>query len=157
MERLPLLLVVPLALRYPPEAPQRARILIWCGGAGFAYLFAQGFAIGIGGWQFPSLEALFGPVPAQDGMGYGAMLVAAAFLFIMTSGIALRGFASGDAFVVGSIGLIVALIALFVFFPVGTILASAFLDNDANVAGDPFKTLFVQLPCLLFLITFGPG
>lgn len=135
---LPLLLLAPVALRYPPQEVQRSRILIWTGAAGLAYLFAQGFAIGIGGWQFAALESVIGPVPAQDGMGYGAMLVATAFLFFATSGIALRGFGGGDAFVVGSIGLVVALIALFVFFPVGTILTSAFQDNDGAVALSEF-------------------
>jgi len=157
---LPLLLVVLLALRYPPEAPQRSTILIWAGAAGFAYLFAQGFAIGIGGWQFPLLETVFGPVPAQAGMGYGAMLVAAAFLFAMTSGIALRGFAGGDPFVVGAIGLVVALIALFVFFPVGRILSSAFLDNNGAVALSEFAAKITdrkiwELQCLTANVRCG--
>ena len=126
--------LTPLALFYPHHDRRYARTLIAVSAAGLGYLLLQGFAIGIGGWRYETLEALFGPVEAQYGMGYGAVLVAGAFLFLVTSGIAARGYASGDRFVVGSIGLIVALIALFVFFPVTNILSSAALDNDGNVA-----------------------
>ena len=67
-------------------------------------------------------------------MGYGALLVAGAFLFLLTRGIAARGVINGDVFVVGAIGLIIALVAAFVFFPVTQILASALQDNDGNFA-----------------------
>ena len=138
------LLVVPFALRLEPTDPQRSRLLIWAGAAGIAYMVLQGFSIGIGGWQFETLQEIFGPVEAQEGMGYGAVLVGLAFLFILTSGIAARGFASGDAFVAGSIGLVIALIVLFVLFPVTTILASAFVDNDGALAPYEFLSKFTD-------------
>lgn len=131
---LPLLLLVPLSLRYKEADPRRARFLIWVGCAGLIYITLQGFAIGIGGWRNELLLALFGPVDAQFGMGYGGLLVTATFLFATTNGIAARGFAGGDGFVVGAIGLIVVLIGTFVFFPVINILLSAFADNSGNIA-----------------------
>ena len=53
---------------------------------------------------------------------------------LLCHGLAARGWCRGDAFVVSSIGLVVALIAVFVFFPVTTILASAVRDNAGAFA-----------------------
>jgi iron(III) transport system permease protein len=65
-------------------------------------------------------------------MGYGALLVSATFLFLFAQGLAARGAINGDGFVVGSIALVIALVAAFIFFPVVRILSSAFQDNDYN-------------------------
>ena len=73
------LLIIPAALRYQRSDPRYARWLMWAGGIGLGYLFLQGFAIGIGGWRSEALLFLFGPVDAQFGMGYGALLVTGAF------------------------------------------------------------------------------
>jgi iron(III) transport system permease protein len=127
-------LLAPLALigRRRSE-PAFAAILIAIGGLGLAYVLAQGFAIGIRGWQFAFLEGLLGPLDdRQYGMGYGGLLVAAAFLFFLTRGIAARGVINGDVFVVGAIGMIIALVAAFIFFPVTQILLSALQDNEGN-------------------------
>ena len=56
-------------------------------------------------------------------MGYGALLTAAAFLFLLTLGIAARGAVGGDVFVVGAIGFVVAAVSLFVFMPIVQMLA----------------------------------
>lgn len=131
---LALALVLPLAVvgRERSE-PVFAWVLIACGVLGLAYLLTQGFAIGLRGWQFAQLESAFGPLgDRQFGMGYGALLVAATFLFLLTQGLAARGAVNGDAFVVGSIGLIVAVVAAFIFFPVTTILGSALRANDGT-------------------------
>ena len=128
------LLLAPLALVRPGADRRQSRALVAIALAGLGGLALQGFAIGIGGWRYETLEAAFGPVGAQYGMGYGAVLASAALLFLVTAGIAARGYASGDRFVVGSIGLIVSLIGLFVFFPVTNILSSAILDNEGQVA-----------------------
>lgn len=115
--------------------PVFARTLVVAGAIGFAYVFLQGFAIGIDGWEFPGLEALFGPTDLrQAGMGYGAIFVTTASLFLLTTGLALKGAINGDRFVVGSIGLIVAVVAIFIFFPVSRILISALQDNDGAFA-----------------------
>ncbi len=112
-----------------------AYVLRAAGGFGIAYSMLQGFAIGIGGWEYGFLETAFGPLAdRQFGMGYGAMLCLAAFLFMVTQSFAARGAVKGDVFVVGSIGLVAALVAAFIAFPVGRILISAVRDNDDNFA-----------------------
>ncbi len=118
-----------------PTDPWFAAVLMAAGGFGLAYTMAQGFAIGLHGWEFGFLEAAYGELgDRQFGMGYGAALVCSAFLFLMTMGIAARGVIKGDAFVVGSIGLVIALVAAFIFFPIVRILISAVQDDDQNFA-----------------------
>ncbi len=121
--------------------PWFAAVLLMAGGFGLAYTLAQGFAIGIRGWEFEALESTFGELgDRQFGMGYGAVLVFGAFLFFLTEGIAARGAIKGDVFVVGSIGLVIALVAAFIFFPITRILISAVQDNDENFAPALFFT-----------------
>lgn len=95
-----------------------------CGVLGLAYLAALAFR-----------PAWLG-VEAPPGLGYGALLVAASILFLLTGGAALLGACRGDPFVTGLIGAVIALIALFVVMPVGHVLASAFIDasHQLNVA-----------------------
>ena len=46
----------------------------------------------MGGWEYASLERFFGPLDdRQFGMGYGALLVSASFLFLFAQGITARG------------------------------------------------------------------
>ena len=113
--------------------PLFSTVLLAAGSLGAVCFLAQGFLIGIGGWEYPALEGIFGPLgDRQYGMGYGALLVSAAFLFLFAQGLAARGAINGDGFVLGSIALVIALVAAFIFFPVVSILASAFQDNDYN-------------------------
>ena len=51
----------------------RLPILVGSGVFGLAWLFVEGFAIGLHGWNFAFLESLFGPVDGQTGLGYGAL------------------------------------------------------------------------------------
>jgi iron(III) transport system permease protein len=137
------LVVALLPLRYPADDRRTATILVWTGIAGLGWLIVEGFAIDHAGWTSGWLVALFGaPGPSQAGMGYGAFLTALSFLMLLTHGLAARGFCRGDAFTVSSIGLIVALIAAFVFFPIWEILISAFKDNDGNFAPGEFGAKF---------------
>ena len=90
-------------------------------------------------------------------MGYGAALTATAFLICLCHGLAARGWCRGDAFVVSSIGIVIALIAVFVFFPVSTILASAFGDDAASSLRSQFLAKFFDrsvwgLDCLMWRI-----
>jgi len=137
---LALFLLAPAAvLRRRKSDPLFAKVLLLAGGGGLAYLLIQAFAVGLNGWQLGFLEALFGPLEArQFGLGYGALLVSTALLFYVTQGLAARGAVKGDVFVVGSIGAIVALVAVFVFFPVLTILASAVRDGEGAFAPAAF-------------------
>ena len=127
-----LFLIAPLALVGRQRTdPFFSTLLICAGLGGLAYLMLQGFSIGIRGWNFEVLENSFGPLgDRQFGLGYGALLVCGAFLFFLTRGIAARGAVNGDTFVVGSIGLIIALVAAFIFFPVTQILSSALRDEE---------------------------
>ncbi len=119
--------------------PVYGAVLLASAVAGLAYVAAQGFAIGIRGWEFEALAGLLGELESrQFGLGYGALLACGAFLFLLAQGLAARGAVNGDGFVVGSIALVVALVAVFIFFPVTRILASAFQDNDYNFAPEQF-------------------
>ncbi len=114
----------------------RANALVALGAAGFACTLIQGFAIGARGWTWGALADAFGPLAAgQPGMGLGAALALAAFAMLFALGLAGRGAFRGDAFVATSVVAVTALVALFTFFPVVRILASAF--EDAGRAFSP--------------------
>src|SRR5260221_13780914 len=109
----------------------RANVLVAAGTAGFAWLLAQGFAIGPTGGNFESLNQSLAPlVGRQYGMGAGPSLLAVAFVMIASLGLAARGHFKGDAFVAGSVVAVGVLIAVFTFFPVIKILIQAVQDND---------------------------
>jgi iron(III) transport system permease protein len=136
-----LFLLMPFAvMRRPKMDPLFSTVLLAAGGAGLAYLLIQGFTIGLNGWRWAFMEGWFGPTEVrQFGMGYGALLLSGAFLFLLSQGIAARGAVNGDVFVVGSIALVVALVATFIFFPMIRILVSAFQDLDGNFAPGRFS------------------
>ncbi|MCA0422457.1 MAG: iron ABC transporter permease [Proteobacteria bacterium] len=134
-----LALVPALAALKPGEDVAAARWLTACGLIGLALVLAQGFLIGLKGWNLDMLSA-FGSGPTQGGMGTGGFLVLAAFLMLTCAGLAGQGWCRGDFFVVSAIGWVIGLIVLFVFMPVLNILASAFQDN----AGHLMPALFWQ-------------
>jgi iron(III) transport system permease protein len=141
--------------------PLFARVLLAAGAGGLAYLLLQAFAIGLRGWEFAFLEAIFGPLETrQFGLGYGALLVGAALLFFLTQGLAARGAVKGDVFVVSSIGAIIALVGVFVFFPVLNILTSAVRAADGSFAPGAFVYRFIDrkiwgLDCLYGAFSCG--
>ncbi|MYG09655.1 MAG: iron ABC transporter permease [Rhodobacteraceae bacterium] len=123
--------------------PLYARGLILIGGIGFFWLFVQGFAIGIRGYNFSWLESLFGDLgDRQFGMGYGAMLCAVSFLFLFTQGIAARGTVGGDIFVTGAIGGVIVIVLVFVGYPIANMLFSAFIDDGGEYSISVFSTKF---------------
>jgi iron(III) transport system permease protein len=120
-----------------------SRILVVAGILGLAFVALQGFAVGINGWGWSFLADWFGgPGPKQSGMGVGATLTSAAFLMLLCQGLAGRGWCRGDAFIVSSIGSVVALTVIFVFFPVTTILTSALRDEAGGAAVGQFVSKF---------------
>ncbi len=141
--------------------PLFAKILLFSGIGGLFWLLAQGFAIGIPGWNFALLENLFGPLgDRQFGLGYGAMLVAATFLFMITIGAAARGAINGDIFVVSSIGFVIAIVGIFIFFPIVQMLAGALRDNDGAYSIFTFVEKFFDrkiwgLGCLTSNVSCG--
>ena len=127
-----------LTLRRARDDKLSATILIAAGASGLIWMFGQGFAIGHRGWGWAWLTAAVGPLSTrQFGMGWGAVLVGGAFLFFVTSGLARRGAMRGDEFVTGAIGLVVATVALFVFWPVAEVLFQAALTSDGRYALTP--------------------
>lgn len=127
-----LILLLPLATWGRAKSdPAFGRILIVVGAIGLAWLMIQGFSIGLRGWRYAWLAEIFGKLDdRQFGMGYGALLTALAFLFLVTLGIAARGAVGGDVFVVGAIGFVIATVAIFVFMPIAQMLANAFVTDE---------------------------
>ncbi|MEO7937035.1 MAG: iron ABC transporter permease [Burkholderiaceae bacterium] len=126
------------SLRSTSQAVQAA-LLTTLGAAGLTYILAQGFLFGLRGWNYPWLVQLFGETDQrQFGMGYGALVAGAGFLFLLTRGLALRGLVGGDAFVAGSLGLVIALTLLFTGFPVLQMMLIPFRDADGAWALAPF-------------------
>jgi iron(III) transport system permease protein len=130
---MPLLAALSVAIMRPPVRTA-ARALMWLSIAGMALMLLQGFAI-IHNGPSPGLIGTLAPAAAkQPGMGYGALALGSAYLMLLACALAAQGYCRGDLFVVGSICLVIALIGLFVFFPVATILASALQDNQGQWA-----------------------
>ena len=133
------LLAVLVAIVLAPRA--LGRPLVFLGAAGFFYTLAQGFAMGLSGWSWLFLERLFGPLDdRQLGMGGGALVVLASFLFLFSAGLAARGYFRSDVFVAGAVVLVAALVGLFAFFPVARILMSA---GQAD-GGAPSMSAFLE-------------
>lgn len=134
--------------------PLFSTLLIAIGAAGFAWLLFQGFAIGLRGWQFGWLQNLFGDLgDRQFGMGYGALLVGLAFLFLFSLGVAGRGAVGGDVFVVSTIAFVVAAVGLFIFMPILQMLANALMTADGSYSlgtflGKLFSARLWGLDCL---------
>ena len=141
-------LLIPLALALPALRLRKtdalyAKLLILSGAIGFSYLLAQGFSIGIRGFNYPWLTTLFGDLgDRQFGMGYGALLLASSFLFLLTQGIAARGAINGDVFVVSAIGGVIAIVTAFVFFPIAKMLTAAFITEDGGYSASVFVSKF---------------
>ena len=148
-------------LRRGRTDPLFASVLLGAGIFGLVYTLAQGFAIGIQGWEYETLKNAFGELgDRQFGLGYGALLVLGAFLFFVARGVAARGAIKGDVFVVGSISLVIALVTAFIIFPVSRILLSAVQDNDENFApalfvDKLFSSKIWGLDCLTTTVSCG--
>ena len=139
------LLAAPFALRFQKTDPAFARILIVSGAFGFGWMLLQGFCIGLRGWNYQWIEQLFGELgDRQFGMGYGAMFLGSSFLFLFTQGIAARGAINGDVFVVSSIGFVVTIVALFVFFPIARMLVAAFITEEGTYSVSVFLSKFLD-------------
>lgn len=128
------IMLVCLAARFIRSPERRGTVLAYAGGVGVLFLALQGLAIGFTGWTWGISETLFGQMAdGQPAMGAGAVLAAFAFVLLFAFGLAERGVMKGDAFVVSSITLLVFLVAIFVFYPVGSMLVGAFQDFDGSL------------------------
>ncbi len=119
--------------------PKRPTLLLAAATLGIALTTIEGFAIIHRGWGFLFLATLTGTAgPRQPGLGYGALALDGGFLMMACCGLAARGWCKGDAFVTGAIGLVVAVILLFIGFPVARILIGAFQGADGGFAPGAF-------------------
>ena len=134
-----LLVAAAIGVRFLADPERRGLLLAWIGGLGVGYLALQGLAIGFTGWTWTISETLFGALSdGQPSMGAGAVLASISFVLIFSFGLAERGVMKGDAFVVASIAMLVFLVAIFVFYPVGSMLVGAFQDFDGSFNPDGF-------------------
>ncbi|WP_445679764.1 ABC transporter permease [Radicibacter daui] len=133
------LMGIGLAARFTREPSRRARLLILSGVLGLVFLTFEGLAIGFSGWSWGVLERLFGSLgDGQPSMGAGAVVTGFTFILLLSFGLAERGAMKGDAFIVGSIATLIALVTIFVFYPVLSMFAGAFQDFDGSFKPDGF-------------------
>ncbi|MSO76471.1 MAG: iron ABC transporter permease [Alphaproteobacteria bacterium] len=139
----------------------RSRFLIAGGALGLAAIALQGMAVGIRGWSWIWLTTLFGELgDRQFGIGIGGAMAVAGFLVLLTDGLALRGLFKGDRFVAGAVGLLVASITVFTFWPVLTVLAQMLIPlGELGVAASLAERLLDRkiwgLACLEFRVNCG--
>ncbi|SIQ47772.1 iron(III) transport system permease protein [Rhizobium sp. RU35A] len=125
--------LVGLAARLVDRPRQRGTILVVAGSLGLGYLTLQGLAIGFTGWTWGITERLFGQLSdGQPSMGAGAVTLATVFVLILAFGLAERGFMKGDAFIVSCISLLIFLVGVFVFYPIGSMMVAAVQDIDGS-------------------------
>lgn len=126
----PLLALV--ALRCPGRRRQ-GLLLGWIGALGVAGQLGAGFAIGVQGWVWNSLQNGAWALPAgQFGMGWGAAIVLLALLMLLAAGLARQGYCQGNEFIAGAVTLCSALLILFIAMPVLKALGGAFLDDGGQ-------------------------
>ncbi len=141
--------------RFVGDPMRRGAILAWAGGFGILFLALQGLAITATGWTWTIGETLFGQLATgQPSMGAGAILASICFVLIFAFGLAERGVMRGDAFVVSTISILVFLVVVFVFYPIGSMFIGAFQDFDGSVNFDGFNRNIVDssiwsLDCLV--------
>jgi iron(III) transport system permease protein len=108
------------------DARARAWALILGGALGLGWMVLQGVGVGARGLTTPWLRELAPDFEGrQFGMGYGALLTALALLAMLSEGLARRGSFRGDAFVLGSVLLVIGSTLVFVFWPVALVLVGA--------------------------------
>ncbi|EEZ34178.1 Ferric transport system permease protein fbpB [Brucella sp. NF 2653] len=134
-----LLMLICAVTRFFLPVGKRSGVLIAASLIGFTFLALQGLAIGFSGWNWTISETLFGPLSdGQPSFGAGAILTGLCFLLIFSFGLAERGVMKGDAFVVSSITLLVALVGVFVFYPVLSMFVGSVQDFDGSFNPDGF-------------------
>ncbi len=115
----PLLVALAVAGR-PPGDTLKSRVLVAAGVAGLAFGAAQGFLIGP-----------LGEGPRQLGMGFGALLFHASLVLVVAEGLSTWAFSRPDPFVAGALLSVVALVGVFVVYPMAVISTRA-LETDTG-------------------------
>ena len=119
--------------RFLSNPKQRGALMACAGALGFVFLSLQGLAITSSGWSWAISESLFGPLTdGQPAMGAGAITLGIVYVLLFSFGLAERGVMKGDAFVVSAITMLIVLVAIFVFYPVGSMFVGAFQSFDGS-------------------------
>ena len=92
----------------------------------------QGLSIGIRGWTTDWLGELFGPLNASVWDGLRRSDIYSFGVDDLCHGLASRPRKGADLFVTGAIGLVTAVVSVFVFFPIFIMLMSAFRTEDGG-------------------------
>jgi len=122
--------IIALGGRFLRARRGQALILLGSGGAGLAGMLGAGYAIGVQGWVWPSLQAGSMGLPVgQFGFGWGAVVVLTCLLMLLAIGLARLGYFQGNEFVSGAVIVCTALLILFIAAPVLKSLGNAFLDD----------------------------
>ena len=120
-----------------------AKYLFVIGNLGLLAIAIQAFSIGrLGPVVWNSALSQGAAANGQIGLGAGALLVVASFLYLLTTGLSGMKRGRGDAFIVGLIGTIIALVAIFVFFPISHVLIRAFEHADGSFGVARFLSRF---------------
>ncbi|HEY3228471.1 MAG TPA: iron ABC transporter permease [Roseiflexaceae bacterium] len=81
-------------------------------------LLVVALSIDLRGWTWSLPEALFGALPRRNpGLGLGALAYSLAALMLVCRGLAARGACGGDFFTAGMLGIVIAVITIFVLYP----------------------------------------
>lgn len=104
--------------------------------AAMSALVLQGFAIGLNGPNWAGVGVLF-PASSggQTGLGWGGFVSGLALLGLLSELMAARGFCRGERFASGAVVIVVALLTLFVFFPILKLGGAAFVGPDGVAIG----------------------
>lgn len=127
--------------RFISKPMPRGAVMALAGALGFAFLSLQGLAITSSGWSWSICETIFGALAdGQPAMGAGAIILGIVFVLFFSFGLAERGAMKGDAFVVSAITMLIVLVAIFVFYPVGSMFVGAFQSFDGSFDPSGFTT-----------------
>ncbi|WP_349962695.1 iron ABC transporter permease [Rhizobium sp. ZPR3] len=127
--------------RFVSNPMPRGALMALAGALGLAFLSLQGLAITASGWSWSICETMFGALAdGQPAMGAGAVTLGIVFILLFSFGLAERGAMKGDAFVVSAITMLVVLVAIFVFYPVGSMFIGAFQSFDGSFDPSGFTT-----------------
>ncbi|MDQ7732861.1 iron ABC transporter permease [Halomonas sp. SpR1] len=106
---------------------------------GLLSLLLQVSLIGLNGPLFTSVAGLFpGASTGQTGLGWGGFLTAIALLGLLANELADSGFCKGDQFAAAAVVFVVALLGLFVFFPIIKLATTAFTNPEGGLALQAF-------------------
>ncbi|MEM9631558.1 MAG: iron ABC transporter permease [Pseudomonadota bacterium] len=125
--------------RFVSDADKRGKLMVIAGGLGIVYMTMQGLAISFTGWAWTFMDNNFGMLATgQPAMGAGAIVLSLVFVLFIAFGFAERGVMKGDAFVVGSISVLIFLVTVFIFYPIGSMFVGSFQDFDGSFKPDGF-------------------